>query len=261
MKRLILALLATIAPFSAHAGTYTFSTTSTSLTDLPHGTAVTWGLNDTTANTNSYNSLLASVKTAGTTITGATLTITNLYDWANNTTDPYDALFINILGGVNAGITSKQFSATDANTVNTSWSQVVDPFNSGNAYNTTLQATTALPFTNAQTGSLLNASTTAAGTPSGVTWSDPLGGSARSFNLVIQLSQANLSLLDTLLVGDPNSATPDVGFGFAGECHYYDSGISLSVTTAKVPDGSNTLVLLGVAMVTLAGIRRFKPRA
>jgi hypothetical protein len=276
MKKLILTLLAASLPFSAYATTYNFSTSTsgtpaspaTVINDIPHGTAVTWALSGS-----DYTSLLADVKTSGKTITGATLTIKNIYDWTTEANDPADALFINILSGLstaNTGVNSKQFSSTQAGSNDPAWnSSVYDPFLNNTSttgdYNDILKAGPALAFNDAQNNSLLKAATadTKTGTPTTITWSDPSGGAARNFDLVIQLSAANLTLLDQLLIADPDSNSPDVGFGFAAECHYYDSGVTFTVNTgpATVPEGGSTLALLGLAMTAIVGVSRFKTKA
>lgn len=90
------------------------------------------------------------------------------------------------------------------------------------------------------------------------TWTD-LNGPSGVTNLTIILSDANISLLDTLLA---DSATTDLGFGFGPDCHFYDTKITFHVTTlVPVPDGGMTLVLLSFALVGLAGVGRFAKRS
>jgi len=258
MKRLLSTslLAAALLPLSAMAATYSFTANTSPLIDMPHGTAVTWGLTGT-----SYTSLFNDVH-ANKAVTSATLTLTNIYDWTGEATDPCDALFINILSGLNTGLTSKAFSSGSA--PSSSWSLAVNPFVNNTAttgdFNDILKAGTALPFTDATTNSLLkaNAADSAAGTPSTVSWSDGSGTVAST--VVITFTGANLAVLQSLINADSSSTlAPTVGLGFAAECHYYMSSATLSVTTAAtVPDSGNTLALMGLGLAALAGFRRSK---
>lgn len=259
MKRLsLVSTLAVLLPLSAIASTYNFSSTATALTDLPHGSAVTWGLNGT-----NYTNLFNDINTGGKVVTSATLTISDIYDWTGETTDPADALFVNILTGLDAGIRTKAFSSGTA--PSSSFSLAVNPFVDGNSYNTILQSPTALKFVDAQSGSLLKyTGETAPGTPAYVTWSDPHGGTGTpDTNLVIQFTADNLALLNTLLDADSSASAPNVGLGFAAECHYYMDGVSLSITTGtappppSVPDAGSTLGLFAMAAAAMAALRRF----
>ena len=254
MKRLLSSALlaAALLPMSAFAGSYSFVASTSPLIDMPHGTAVTWGLTGAT-----YDSLFNDVH-ANKAITGATLTLTNIWDWTGEATDPCDALFINILSGLNTGLTSKAFASGTA--PSSSWSLAVNPFDNGNSFNTALKAPTALAFADDTANSLLkaNAVDTAAGTPTSVTWSDGTGGVAST--VTITFSAANLAVLQTLINADATSTgAPTVGLGFAAECHYYMSSATLSVTTAaSVPESGSTIALMGLGLVALAGFRRSK---
>ena len=273
MKRLLSSslLVAALLPLSAFAGTYSFTANTgffTTATGLAHGSAGTWGLSGA-----NYSSLWNDINTSGQVVTGATLTLTGIYDWANETTDAKDALFVNILGGVVSGVSAQKVFDSAVSTADTAWPSQNSPFSTGGSWNTALHAA-GLAYTDASAGSLLSSTTvgsssstyaadgnviTKAGTPASVTWSDPSGTVAS--NLVINFSAANLSVLSSLIDFDASGATdPTVGLGFAAECHYYMSSATLSVTTgpASVPDSGNTLMLMGAGLVALAGFRRFK---
>jgi len=293
MKKIITtSLIAALLPLSGLAATYNFSSNSSKFTDMPHGTAVTWGLNNDTSvadgtkvttgsawhgtNNNdsslaNYTKLLADINNSGMIVTGATLTLWDIYDWTGEATDPADALFVNILGGLDSGIKSKSFSSGTA--PSSLWSLAVNPFidspSTSNDFNDKLQAPTALKFNEAdavKAGSLLkaNSSVTKSNTPAGVTWSDPNGGFDKNpdFNLVLSFTSANLSLLTALLDTDTGTASPNIGLGFAAECHYYMDGVTLTVTTGRapssVPDSGSSIALMGLGFAALAAFRRLR---
>lgn len=268
MKRLISAVLLAAMPLAGFAANYTFSSTNSALTSMSHGTAVTWGLTGT-----SYTNLFNDINTGNKVVTSATLTLTNIWDWANETNDPADALFINILGGLDTGIKSKIFDSLGAGrTQDLTWANAINPFVdkplTNGDWNDILQGGTPLNFTDAQSGSLLKSASnvTKTGTPVDVTWSDPSGGAARGFNLVLNFTSANLAVLNALIDADASSSSgPTVGLGFAAECHYYMSGASLSITTTdipkSVPDATGTFAALLLGMTTLFGVRRFATKA
>ena len=89
-------------------------------------------------------------------------------------------------------------------------------------------------------------------------WSDPVGGHATGFNFVYSFSTTNLSLLTSYLVDATSANKSAFGLGFDPDCHYYNEGIKLVVTTApkSVPEGGLTVGLLGLGLVALAGVRR-----
>lgn len=292
-KILTTTLVAAFLPLSGLAASYDFATKTTKLQDMPHGTAVTWGLNNAstaTAATNptlsavintsgsNYTNLLNEINNSGKIVTSATITLWDIWDWTGETKDPADALFVNILGGLNSGVSSKAFAPVNDGDSN-SWTLAINPFidspTTSNDFNDRLQnSTTSYPgilnFNEADAanaGSLLRANrdlTTKAGIPDYVTWSDPAGGSGTpDFNLVITLTGANLAFLTTLLDNDTNNGSnPNVGFGFAAECHYYMDGVTFSLTTGdappppSVPDSGSTLALLGLGMAAVTAFRR-----
>jgi len=89
-------------------------------------------------------------------------------------------------------------------------------------------------------------------TPNGPgTWTD-LTGPAGKTNLVITFSGANIALLNSLLKTDPS--TTDLGLGFGPDCHFYDTSVTLNVTT--VPDNGSTLILVGASLLGLLGLVR-----
>ncbi|HWA25183.1 MAG TPA: VPDSG-CTERM sorting domain-containing protein [Lacunisphaera sp.] len=303
MKRILATVLTVIVlPFAAFGATYNFVTTNSNLKNMPHGYAVTWGLNNESSSTNStqnptdqgsgingslnnYTKLLNDINGVSgpkQVVTSATITLWDIYDWENEIVDPADALFINILGGLNSGITTKQFAL--GTSASDDWDNAKNPFidNPGTAwdYNDILglswSGSPALAFNEADAvkpGSLLKSTnpdqlnpTLAGPIPAGVTWTDtnPDKDGNPDFNLVITLTGQNLALLTDLLDTDNSNGSPNIGFGFAAECHYYMDGVTFTLTTGNastppgVPDTGSTLVLLGVGVVAFIGSRWFK---
>lgn len=88
------------------------------------------------------------------------------------------------------------------------------------------------------------------------TWTD-LDGPKTKDNLAIHFSDLNLQLLQELLTNA--SATTNIGLGFGPECHFYNKGMILEVTT-KVPDTGATILMLGLGVGCIAGARRVTRR-
>jgi len=237
---LLVSVLTAVLPVAGFAATFTF--TDTSLTDLAHGAAYTWGLSGTTF-TNLQNTLHS-----GQVVAGARLTISNLDDW---TVEPKDVLYVNILNGVSSGNHSYVYNSHPA-TYDTS-------------YGTDFFATTSthLHYDAAAANSLLvyTGSYNTPGNPG--TWSDPdTPGHSTHFNLVIDFTSANLGLLSSYLAADYGT-TKHLGLGLGPDCHYYDTCVTLTIDTCsrKVPDGGATLMFLGSGLVALAAARRLFRRS
>ena len=73
-------------------------------------------------------------------------------------------------------------------------------------------------------------------------WTDPVGGTARNFDLVVEIAPENLDLLYN-----------GFGFGIDPDCHYYNDGIVLDIEATPEPA---TFILLGVTGGVLGLIRR-----
>jgi len=266
MKKICFVALAAVASLSAYAVDYSYTFTSpngsliaNTTAGMAHGTAYTWGLSGTTYGSD-YSVLKADVATRGYEVKSASLKITGIYDSTGETTDPKDALYINILGGLAAGYSQKVFdtSGQTAGDFAANWSAGQNPFSTGSTFNSNLRSATystgTLAFQDATADSLLTNLTTGVtttGTPSDISWSDP-DGPATASTLVFTFTGANMDALESLLRG-----VGTVGLGFGPECHYYDTGITLYVTTtSSVPDSGVTAVMLAFAFVGLIGFRR-----
>jgi hypothetical protein len=91
-------------------------------------------------------------------------------------------------------------------------------------------------------------------------WNDPAGGAAAgSINLTYTFDNTLNTSLDEpdSLIGilTAYALNGSFGFGIDPDCHYYNDGITFTVTTEPVPEPT-TILLLGLGLVGLAGIRR-----
>lgn len=196
-------LLALGLTSAAHA--ITFTPSPADLNDLDHDKAVKWGI--------SYS------LPSGHTITGATLTITNINNWAIEN----DALFIHLLNETINGVSflndntaglSDYFGNTD-----TSTNKKITTFTDDNEY--------------------YNRG-----------WRNP----SETFTYTFTSTQ----------LGWLNSFAADNGkfaLGFDPDCHYYNDGVCLTITTgpsngSTVPDTGSSVLLMGASLIGLAALRR-----
>jgi len=211
MKNLLMPLLVaiTMSAVTAQATLYTFSTSDLSttsakqtITSMDDSTNVIWNLQQTLA--------------SGETITGATLTITGLYNWEKSSADK---LYINLYDTT---------SSSAKNTVSTS-SDSNDSVN----YFATKSAAYYL--------------TTASG---GTYYPNHAGTLAYTFDA---------NALAALIADIKDSY---FGFAFDPDCHWDDSKITFSFTTAAAPvPEPSTFILFGAGIAGAALLRRRNRKA
>jgi len=175
---------------------YTFSPTPTDMYDLDHHSAYTWRVDN--------------VNLGGLSITGATLTFTNIRNWDSNP----NMLFIHLLDTAkHSGVRS----FLDATGVPVPSAQIQDNF-AGSLFNSN-------PLVKSTTGNTLLANPSFGMTPT---------------TFKIEFSLAQLAILQNYIGNGNNFA-----FGFDPDCHFYNSGITFQLRTGQaVPDNSSTAFLL-----------------
>lgn len=290
MKIFLATIFAIAAPLATYAGPYQFTTT-TDVTDLAHGTATTWGLGGST-----YTSLESAIK-SGQTVTSATLTLTGIYDWTSEKDDVLYVNILNNVANSNYNKTSKTYTASqtkqvtyDSNPVTNDTVYGEDPFVVGNNGVTSQQPTpeytvtsTGLktdgssPLTLAFTG--INPGTNQTQSliadpgfgkklpaPNGtVTNSDPgtysdyddASVGPNGVTVTINLTAANIALLESYLSAD-DSGGADLGLGFGADCHFYDSGVTLTI---NAPDSGMSVAMLGIGLCTLVAYSKLSKKS
>lgn len=200
MKKLLTFCFASTMALVAQADTFTFKPSDADIGDLDHHYAYTWGI--------SWN------LPAGTQITGATLSIKNIWDWKAG---ERDQLYIDLLDNTSTGIKTYLDNTND---------NVLSDYFAGKG--------TALTI-----------------------FEDDKGGVARNNNFAYNFTSGQLTTLTNYITNGHTIGKADFGISFDPDCHYFNDGITLTITTSRVPDGGLTVALFGLGLLALSRLRRF----
>jgi hypothetical protein len=206
---LLLAIVVLSVPAAVNADTLTFQDRATAPNagsggpnqfDLDHHSAYTWRIDN--------------VNLTGQTITGATLTFTNIRNWDSNP----NMLFIHLLDSArSAGVAS----FIDAPLSQTPVTSIADNF-AGSLFGSN-------PLVAPGTGNTLLTSRSFSTTPT---------------TFVYNFTAQQLQVLSAYFMNDAN-----IAFGLDPDCHFWNNGITFTLTTTptSVPEPT-TLALLGTGL-------------
>lgn len=208
---------------TASATEFTFTPSgSRDLWDLPHGQYYVWGLNWT--------------KPADEEVVGITIKYKEIYDWTREE-DRLSTFLIDTVT-MSSGVNNRVYQYNDSE---------YGPDNFKN-------------YTRALIG----------------TWNDPYGDRYHKINLPFSVTESSgpydghyagqgPKTLSTSFSGEDLLgwvADGNFGFGIDPDCHYYNCGVEVVITTCKpedtpqTPDGGASVLLLGSALMGVAFLRR-----
>ena len=207
MKRIVLLffmiLFILIGVNASYATTYSFQPAPVDMEDMDHYKYYLWKINWGIP--------------SGEYITGANLSIDDIYNWANESND---ILYINLLNN------PFPFS---------SWTPI-----GSNSYSSTYRKTDNQALGNAFNGNGLLL----------VTYSDPTDMTPEDWTY--NFTQDQIATLQNYV------SDGLFGFGFDPDCHYYNGGITFTITTTTPVPEPATMLLLGSGLIGLAGYGRKK---
>lgn len=224
------------------ANTYTIQPSDVDMADLDHYKPVIWGFNLNGVETDLANGMV---------ISKATISIKNITNWNNLRNE----LFINLIDNPWTGSTSS--TQVDLRYLTNENAPRSDSVRSN--YFTNTSATNGyslLTHNNGQAVTYLTSFTDTNGSNTKENYSYDFTGGQIS---TLQAYLGTLAGYQKYSNGTTNNLTKprwDLGLGFDADCHYWNDGVSFTVTTASVPDSGATLGLLASVLGGLALLRR-----
>lgn len=247
MRSLQLALLLGLSVTAAQATPYTFTPSNSDLGDLDHTHAYTWGITSTSGGA-SYSSLVSQL-TSGYKIVSATLTISSLYDWS--AADTNNQLFIHLLDNPGTGVQTVTDDPTD-NGVNQG---VLSDYFGGKINGNSVSGAWVAYGYNANGTSVTTGSTNIQ-----LTQFHDADGPNSATQFSYGFTDTQLATLASYISNGHTggSSYADFGLGLDPDCHYYNTGVTLTIVTAPLstPDSGATVLLLGAGLLSLGLFRR-----
>ena len=204
MKPLLSVVFLLVVALKASAASYTYTPNPSDLNDLDHHSAYTWRIDN--------------INLGGATITGASLTFTNIANWDLNP----NILFIHLFDTAkNSGVQS----FIDATGAPVPANQMADNFASPLlASNPLIASGTANTFLTSKSFTM---------TPTTFTYN---------------FTAAQLIALQAYIANGHN-----IAFGLDPDCHFFNDGVTF---TMNVPEGGTTALLLGLTVIGIGFAHR-----
>jgi hypothetical protein len=257
VKRIPIIFIAACLAATAQATSYTFlpvdtfggDTNVNDLGDLAHGNAYTWGIS---------NTALKNELSSGYQVQSAVLTIKNIYNWS--TLDTSNVLYIHLLDNPLGGTKAVTDDPTD-NGVNQGVQS--DYFGGALATNRVNNKYVAYGYANTNAATVI----ATGATNTYLTQYHDANGPTTKDQFSFAFSASQLTTLRSYIINGHTGGTTyaDFGMGFDPDCHFYNDGIQLTLTTGlttygnqtvPAPDAGMTLPLLGLGLLGLVGGRR-----